>query len=57
MIPRRWVVERTFGMHHRRLARDYETYPHRSEGMIKVVMVDLVSRRLTRESAPNWKDL
>jgi transposase len=33
VIPRRWVVERTFGwlMHHRRLARDYETRPHRSE--------------------------
>jgi transposase len=35
VIPRRWVVERTFGwlMHHRRLARDYETHPHRSEAM------------------------
>jgi transposase len=29
VIPRRWVVERTFGwlMHHRRLARGYETHP------------------------------
>jgi transposase len=29
VIPRRRVVERTFGrlMHHRRLARDYETHP------------------------------
>ena len=27
--PRRWVIERTLGwlMHHRRLARDYETTP------------------------------
>ncbi|ALC22124.1 IS5 family transposase [Streptomyces pristinaespiralis] len=58
VIPRRWVVERTFGwlMHHRRLVRDYETHPHRSEAMIKVAMVDLMSRRLTRESTPNWKD-
>lgn len=58
VIPRRWVVERTFGwlMHHRRLARDYETHPHRSEAMIKVAMVDLMSRRLTRESTPNWRD-
>ncbi|MER6336670.1 IS5 family transposase [Streptomyces tendae] len=57
VIPRRWVVERTFGwlMHHRRLARDYETHPHRSAAMIKVAMVDLMSRRLTRESTPNWK--
>ncbi|MFD4511593.1 transposase [Streptomyces sp. NPDC058457] len=42
-IPRRWVVERTFGrlMHHRRLARDYETHPHRSEAIIHVAMIDL----------------
>jgi transposase len=36
--PRRWVVERTLGwlMHHRRLARDYETLPARSEAMIQL---------------------
>lgn len=58
VIPRRWVVERTFGwlMNHRRLARDYETHPHRSEAMIRIAMIDLMSRRLTRESTPNWKD-
>jgi transposase len=58
MIPRRWVVERTFGwlMHHRRLPRDYETHPHHSEAMIKVAMADLISRRLTRESTPTWRD-
>jgi len=43
-------------MHHRRLARDDETHPHRSEAMIKVTMVDLMSRRLTRESTPNRRD-
>jgi hypothetical protein len=33
-LPRRWTVERTYGwlMLHRRLARDYETLPARSEG-------------------------
>ncbi|MGW7530613.1 transposase [Streptomyces sp. NPDC054783] len=58
VIPRRWVVERTFGwlMHHRRLARDYERHPHRSEAMIHVAMTDLISRRLTSESTPNWRD-
>ncbi|WP_101254326.1 IS5 family transposase [Streptomyces barkulensis] len=58
VIPRRWVVERTFGwlMHHRRLARDYETHAHRSEAMIHVAMIDLISRRLTSESTPNWRD-
>lgn len=51
VIPRRWVVERTFGwlMHHRRLARDYETHPHRSEAMIRLAMIDLMSHS-SRES-------
>lgn len=58
MIPRRWVVERTSGwlMHHRRLARDYETHPHHSEAMIRLAMIDVTSRRLTRESTLNWRD-
>ncbi|MCQ6554855.1 transposase [Streptomyces sp. C10-9-1] len=59
ILPRPWVVERTFGwlmQHHRRLARDYATHPHRSETMIKLAMVALISRRLTRETTPNWRD-
>lgn len=58
VIPRRWVVERTFGwlMHHRRLAHDYETHSHRSEAIIHVAMINLMSRRLTPESTPNWRD-
>ena len=40
-------------MHHRRLARDDETHAHRSEAMIRVAMIDLMSRRLTHESTPN----
>ncbi|MFH9298311.1 IS5 family transposase [Streptomyces sp. NPDC017520] len=57
-IPKRWAVERTYGwlMLHRRLARDYETHPHRSEAMINIAMIDLMSRRLTRESTHNWRD-
>jgi transposase len=33
--PRRWVIERILGwlMHHRRLARDYETHPHEVIGL------------------------
>lgn len=36
-IPKRWAVERTYGwlMLNRRLARDYETHPARSEAMIQ----------------------
>lgn len=57
VIPRRWVVERTFGrLMHRRLALDYETHPHRSEAMIRLAMIALINRRLARESTPNWRD-
>ncbi|MFK0259237.1 IS5 family transposase [Streptomyces sp. NPDC090445] len=44
--PRRWVVERTFGwlMNHRRSARDYEALPARSEAMIHVAMINLMTR-------------
>jgi transposase len=57
VLPRRWVVERTFGwlMLHRRLARDYEALPARSEAMIHIAAIDLMSRRLTGESTPTWR--
>ncbi|GHG79060.1 hypothetical protein GCM10018779_59610 [Streptomyces griseocarneus] len=42
-------------MHRRHLARDYETHPHRSEAMIHLAMIDLMARRLTNESTPNWR--
>ncbi|MEU5771497.1 transposase [Streptomyces asoensis] len=53
----RWVVERTFGwlLHHRGPARDYESHPHRSEAMIRLMMIDLMSRRFTREAMLNWR--
>lgn len=55
--PRRWTVERTLGwlMNHRRLARDYEARPHRSEAMIQLAMISLMTRRLTRESTQTWR--
>jgi transposase len=55
---KRWAVERTFGwlMPHRRLARDYETLPARSRTMIHSAMIDNMSRRLTGESTPSWRD-
>ena len=58
MIPRRWVVSGPSAglMHHRRLARDYEAHPHRSEAIVHVAMIALISRRLSRESTPNWRD-
>jgi putative transposase len=51
LLPRRWVVERTFGWlgKFRRLARDYETKSKNSKGWIFVAMIQLMSRRLGRE--------
>jgi transposase len=52
ILPRRWVVERTWAwlMRSRRLARDYETLPATSETMILWSMTMLMSRRLARRT-------
>jgi transposase len=48
LLPRRWVVERTFGWFnwYRRLSKDYECLPETSEAMIQVVMIRIMIRRL-----------
>ncbi|MBO8188841.1 transposase [Streptomyces spirodelae] len=48
--PKRWAVERTFSRMnaHRRLARDHETSPPRSETMIRWAMIGIMVRRLAR---------
>jgi transposase len=48
VLPRRWVVERTFAwiVRCRRLDHDYERLPEHSEAMIKWAMIGLMSRRL-----------
>ena len=48
IVPRRWVVERTFGWfgRFRRLSKDYELLPERSESMIYLAMMQLMLRRL-----------
>ncbi len=57
VLPRRWVVERTFGwlVRHRRLARDYERLPATSEAMIKVAMIRMMATRLAGQS-PTWSN-
>jgi putative transposase len=48
VLPRRWVVERTFAWlnHHRRLSKDYESLPSSSETMITIALIRLMVRRL-----------
>jgi transposase len=52
VLPRRWVVERTFGwlVRNRRPARDYERLPANSEAMIKVAMIRLMTARLAGQT-------
>ncbi|WP_452176594.1 transposase [Kitasatospora saccharophila] len=51
VLPRRWVVERTFAWlgRCRRLARDYERKTAHAEAMIKVAMIRLMAARLAGE--------
>ena len=48
VLPRRWVVERTFGwlMRHRWLVRDYETTESSAEAWIHIAMIRIQLRRL-----------
>lgn len=48
ILPRRWVVERTFGWlgFYRRLAKDYERYPQHSEAFVYIAMGNIMLHRL-----------
>lgn len=50
VLPRRWVVERTFSWitQARRNVRDYERLPEHSEAFINWSMITLMARRLAR---------
>jgi putative transposase len=52
VLPRRWVVERTFAWlsSYRRLSKDYEVLTETSEAMIYAAMVHLMVRRLALNS-------
>lgn len=61
VLPRRWVVERTFGwlMRYRRLVRDYERRPDHHEAMVLWATVAIMTRQLARTTAsapphPRW---
>jgi putative transposase len=48
VLPKRWVVERTFGWlgRYRRLSKDYEQLTETSEAMIQMAMIHIMVRRL-----------
>ena len=50
VLPRRWVVERTFAWlgRHRRLSKDYEALSETTEAWIYTAMTGLMLRRLAR---------
>lgn len=61
VVPRRWVVERTFGwlMRHRRLVRDYERLPEHHEATVLWATVMIMMRQLVRHTTatppqPRW---
>jgi len=54
VLPRRWVVERTFAwlVRWRRLVRDYERFPETHEAFVKWAMIGLMLNRLARPPGP-----
>jgi putative transposase len=50
VLPRRWVVERTFSWidHNRRMGKDYERLCASGEALVYAAMIRLMVRRLTR---------
>ncbi len=52
VLPRRWVVERTFGWlgRWRRLSKDYEHLPEVSEAMVTLAMIRLMVHRVAHSN-------
>jgi putative transposase len=49
VLPRRWVVERTFAWlgRCRRLSKDYEEAPETHEAWVQIAMIHLMLKRLS----------
>jgi transposase len=61
VLPRRWVVERSFGWlnRHRRLVRDYERLPEHHEAMVLWATTMIMTRQLVHQRSgqpprPRW---
>jgi hypothetical protein len=55
VLPKRWIVERTFSwlirnLRNRRLSKDYESRAQTSETLLKVATIRLILRRLARNA-------
>ena len=52
VLPRRWVVERSFGWlnRFRRLSKDFECWLENSEAMIKIAFIHLMVKRAVKRS-------
>lgn len=50
ILPKRWIVERTFAWMnlHRRTSKDYERLPENSQAVCFIAMIDLMSKRLAK---------
>jgi transposase len=50
VVPKRWIVERTLAWisHNRRLARDFERYARTAAAFVRLAMIRIMLRRLTR---------
>ena len=52
ILPKRWIVERTFAWmnRHRRTSKDYEVLPENSEAVLYIAMIELMSKRLASQN-------
>jgi transposase len=52
VLPKRWIVERTFAWisRNRRLVRDYERYARTVAAFVRLAMIRIMLKRLTRPS-------
>ena len=50
VLPKRWIVERTLAWisRNRRLARDFERYARTVAAFVRLAMIRIMLRRLTR---------
>ena len=58
VLPRRWVVERTFAwlVRNRRLSKDYEFLPETEEAFVYTAMIRLMLRRLASPTQNHFSD-